>query len=481
MRASGVGLRGKEMRNEYAGWTPEPDRRVPKELTVRFCEENPRAFKEEIVKRRVPLKLTGGFEGTEFECCDAWSDDFLLERLSEGEKKAVVRMEKRGGSDDDTHGSDNNNAFGNGNYEWMPFERFLREKWMAEDANYYLTPNVGDVVDEEDGRPEILTKPLGRSLVTPFSLFGFDVRRNQWSDEKRERDLTKLSREQRVPLRPKLMGMEPIAFVNLWMGRGTRGETSSGLHHDFHDNLYVVTRGYKRFDLWAPKEAEKMYTSGKIVKVHRNGLICYDDETPSYGIDFEAAKERVRKDEERDMVHDKNDDEEDFDTDGIVDDYVELDDDDDNDKGKKHKRRKKETDLPPSFSTVDKNNLEKYPKFREAHKISCTIKAGEMLYLPAGWFHEVFSSEKNVFQTKKGYGGHMALNYWFQPYSDESKELEEVQTITTETPTTRRMIWERDFENWLHKQKWYEPLSKEKKHYEIPSSPSSPSRIELKD
>ena len=37
-----------------------------------------------------------------------------------------------------------------------------------------------------------------------------------------------------------------------------------------------------------------------------------------------------------------------------------------------------------------------------------TIKAGEMLYIPTGWFHEVRS-------TGGGIDGHLALNYWFHP------------------------------------------------------------------
>ena len=83
------------------------------------------------------------------------------------------------------------------------------------------------------------------------------------------------------------------------MGRGTRGETSSGLHHDFHDNLYVLARGFKRFELYAPSECEKMYLKGRATRVCENGMICYDDETPSYGKDFDAAKERVEREQKR--------------------------------------------------------------------------------------------------------------------------------------------------------------------------------------
>jgi hypothetical protein len=40
--------------------------------------------------------------------------------------------------------------------------------------------------------------------------------------------------------------------------------------------------------------------------------------------------------------------------------------------------------------------------------LEVTLKAGEMLYLPAGWFHEVKS-------TGGGKEGHLAFNYWFHP------------------------------------------------------------------
>ena len=39
-----------------------------------------------------------------------------------------------------------------------------------------------------------------------------------------------------------------------------------------------------------------------------------------------------------------------------------------------------------------------------AAELACDVRAGEMLYLPCGWFHEVTS-----------YGEHAAINYWFHP------------------------------------------------------------------
>ena len=42
------------------------------------------------------------------------------------------------------------------------------------------------------------------------------------------------------------------------------------------------------------------------------------------------------------------------------------------------------------------------------HETVVHLKAGQSLYLPAGWFYEVTSES-----TKSHY--HMALNYWFHP------------------------------------------------------------------
>ena len=53
---------------------------------------------------------------------------------------------------------------------------------------------------------------------------------------------------------------------------------SSGLHHDFHDNLYILLRGRKRFRLYPPEQAKRMYTHGRIAKVHANGRIVYTDQ-----------------------------------------------------------------------------------------------------------------------------------------------------------------------------------------------------------
>ena len=61
---------------------------------------------------------------------------------------------------------------------------------------------------------------------------------------------------------------------NLWMGNSAQG-SSSGLHHDYHDNLYVLLSGRKRFRLYSPADTQHMYLRGDVTLVHENGRICY--------------------------------------------------------------------------------------------------------------------------------------------------------------------------------------------------------------
>ena len=77
------------------------------------------------------------------------------------------------------------------------------------------------------------------------------------------------------------------------------------------------------------------------------------------------------------------------------------------------------TETPAHFSRIDlckskQEIIDKFPQFKHAHCLTVTLKAGEMLYLPAGWFHEVRSDSSLI----DGY--HMAFNYWFHPPDGQS-------------------------------------------------------------
>jgi hypothetical protein len=62
--------------------------------------------------------------------------------------------------------------------------------------------------------------------------------------------------------------------INLWMGNSTIPSTS-GLHHDYHDNLYILMRGNKSIDLYSFEDIASLYTVGDLERVHPNGRINY--------------------------------------------------------------------------------------------------------------------------------------------------------------------------------------------------------------
>jgi hypothetical protein len=96
-------------------------------------------------------------------------------------------------------------------------------------------------------------------------------------------------------------------------------------------------------------------------------------------------------------------------------------------------RRAQTAPMPPSFSRIadpENFNAEQFPLFVDVPVHRVSLKAGEMLYLPAGWFHCVKSSG----------GLHCAVNYWFNvpPYVDDLFEDEwQERVASNEVPSSR--------------------------------------------
>lgn len=76
--------------------------------------------------------------------------------------------------------------------------------------------------------------------------------------------LTRLADD--FPLRPRLFAPLVPYQLNVWLGQAKDG-ASSGLHHDFHDNLYLLLRGAKRFQIFSPRDAGKMHTRGTLADI----------------------------------------------------------------------------------------------------------------------------------------------------------------------------------------------------------------------
>lgn len=222
-----------------------------------------------------------------------------------------------------------------------------------------------------------------------------------------------------------------LASAHLWMGAA---EGSSGLHHDFHDNFYLLLSGTKQFRLYAPTDYPYMELYGQIQGMHTNGLLSYThNPTRSDGVPLSVLKDKSgaevvgdeSSDEEEDgevvlgrgfdyqsdgdSEHPDGDGSDDYET------YVEGHGVGDKREGYPSDARTKVTQFqrPGSFSRIDptepRATLQRdHADFASCRECIVDLQAGEAIYLPASWFHCV---------TSKLVNGkvHMALNYWYHP------------------------------------------------------------------
>jgi len=301
------------------------------------------------------------------------------------------------------------------------------------------------------------------------------------------------------PLKPIMAGSLALQQMNIWIGRSASG-SSSGLHHDYHDNLYILLSGRKRFVLYPPSAGKYLSPHGSIHTTHPNGLIVYSD-YPDIGEDgldpvdrsnwnmqaikkgIEACRRKIEKGKKEvakrlqrlekeyeqavevhlEMMMNDVEGEDDFDVDELDDfDLMEEPTSKRSGKGEKEgtrqaKRVKVDTKdtarkEPDSFSKISSAQLHAHlglpplsqhgkstkppeiPKKRKeklekaGKPIIVELSAGEMLYLPASWWHEVtsYGSEKDGKQGGGKGDTHIAFNYWFHPPSDldpDSTEL----------------------------------------------------------
>lgn len=401
----------------------------------------PREFFSKYIASRTPVAFNGFITDTEWKVSkESWSYDNLIRRTPDD---MTVKVEYRASDSD---------RFGLGKEKTIPFHEFITD--IANGAtNLYMTTQELEY-DLED-QPEIISAPL-------------------------------TALKQDFPLIPSLFGNLVISNINLWIGRSSSW-TTSGLHHDYHDNLYIMLKGQKQITLISPAFTEDLYTVGEIDIIHPNGRINYvgqptfaDGRSLDADKAWSAAQKLKRAMEEKMSIHrsggkrfgkataadDDDEDEEEgddedeidkaleevleaeFDGEGDDDDFDEDDDfeddydedeeddgedafddssDDDRPQRKRplpnnasngpNKKSKGESTTtstrPDNFSQVDtslpSSQLKtQFPRYAKAAKtaVTVTLKEGEMLFIPAGWFHEVKS---------QGSEGHIAFNYWFHP------------------------------------------------------------------
>jgi hypothetical protein len=422
-------------------------------------------------------------------------------------------------------------------------------------TRYYMTTQTLPINDE--GQPALFTTPLTQL-----------VEQNCMDD-----------------LRPRLLGNLIPMTCNLWIGQTSTTATSgfssssSGLHHDYHDNLYCLLEGQKTFQIAPPASVRQLPVKGTLHTLHDNGRIVYHEqlglvhdknsktksmtmirpdgalESVERIMELEIRKEQIeqalanqeKEDEEEvnkdedieaggcrikqqrseledelneieeelldlNMDHDEtnsttddsensgdddNDEDDDDDNGGLLfgrgknnkdiraNEDEDKDDDDDADSdadcAAPHPKRVKRCspkgpNSDEEYEDIDigedndDDNEQEDPKdqeiplnfvMRDAHKNIDTDPAvkfqtiqfykGDLLYLPAGWFHEVYS------QGRQGadHGLHIAFNYWMHPpdvmvggggVENTSNGDTPTSTISFEQPY-RSKFWQRDWDS----------------------------------
>eukprot|EP01119_Soliformovum_irregulare_P002086 TRINITY_DN1215_c0_g1_i2.p1 TRINITY_DN1215_c0_g1~~TRINITY_DN1215_c0_g1_i2.p1 ORF type:complete len:171 (+),score=49.43 TRINITY_DN1215_c0_g1_i2:509-1021(+) len=138
--------------------------------------------------------------------------------------------------------------------------------------------------------------------------------------------------------------MQPDA-VNFWMGDD---RAISSTHKDHYENIYVVVAGEKHFTLLPPTDLFCLYEKQVIAATY------VQKEDGSFDIQEDDPK----------------------------------------------------MTLPWIHCDPDNPDLEKYPLFEYSNKVQCVVRPGEMLYLPAMWFHQVSQHGDEENRT-------IAINYWY--------------------------------------------------------------------
>lgn len=64
------------------------------------------------------------------------------------------------------------------------------------------------------------------------------------------------------------------------------------------------------------------------------------------------------------------------------------------------------------MSPVDilKPDYDRFPKFKDARALNCTINEGDVLFMPSFWWHEVQSYPSEKEQRN------VAVNFWYEPF-----------------------------------------------------------------
>ncbi|KAA8495831.1 JmjC domain-containing protein 4 [Porphyridium purpureum] len=236
-----------------------------------------------------------------------------------------------------------------------------------------------------------------------------------------------LAIQDKLPARPPIIGKLVPWSINLWCGYAPMSSrpSSSGLHHDAHDNLFILLHGKKTFALLSPERVLEVLMYGSVEHVMPNGRIVYKSashiQVRQDGMDRKTELRLLLQhwQSQLDVLCDSNDADaiqkiEDA-LDETLDQLASLDQglgdesqhsgDGESSVTSPRRPEKAESPHPDSFARENFEELLKRSPGVHWGQAELQAKRNEILYLPAGWMHEVSSSG----------GLHLAVNYWFHP------------------------------------------------------------------
>jgi Cupin-like domain len=156
-----------------------------------------------------------------------------------------------------------------------------------------------------------------------------------------------------IPWAEEAFGVGPPEAINMWIGNETN---VSAIHKDHYENLFYVLSGEKLFTLYPPGDVcfltENKYRSGRFVYCANNESGCHEWRV-QYGPDADVAAEGADKAASCLLSH------------GTFTRWI------------------------SNSGTDDRTDLTTNPPTGRAHPVQVRVEAGDMLYLPALWFHHV--------------------------------------------------------------------------------------------
>lgn len=390
-----------EYRTQYTGFIPPDNWTIDRITSIPSSEE----FFDRFMLPRKPVVISPpkGIDETFGWNTKQWQDvQYLSEKA--GDLRIAVEFKNQSKLD-----YQDQQAFGRVGHRTIYFKTYLDKIFSnAEHHSHLRCPKNDDnqppknnyYLNLQDGERKMISPPLTRftnDFSVPTFFFGQELHQiNLWMGNSIERNILNQNQNQSInsandsqcqPVRP----------------------TASVLHSDSGDNLYVILEGSKHIKLYNPTDVFNIYTDGCVQRLYPNGELQWCE--PHY-IGFYLGIADMLRDYATLIGLSK-----------ILSLFYSM-------LGPGELQQFfKEVIMPPPrhphFSSVpvncSKEDIDrKFPLFKNARPFAYTANAGDMVFIPTGWHHQVTS-----YGTR-----HVALNFWTKPPRNESEEEDKDDLLT---------------------------------------------------